>query len=86
MGLAQKAEAILDLPGGTLSSEARIEVVGNRSLTVDGHCGIVAYEPDGIRLMTRSGELRVVGDGLVLKSRNAQGVTISGRVLSIEFL
>ncbi len=86
MGLAQRAEQLLELPGGSLSGEARIEIDGKRQLTVTGSCEIREYEESLVRLLTRVGELRVNGDALVLDHLHCGGVSISGRLLSIEFL
>lgn len=86
MKLSQKAERILDLPQGALTGEAHIEIEGKERLTVDGDCEVTEYEDTFVRLRTRSGEVRVTGDGLNLEHLRAKGVSLAGRLLSVEFL
>lgn len=86
MGLAQKAERMLELPEGSLTGDARIEIDGKRSLTVTGSCEIREYEDTLVRLVTRSGEVRICGDALTLDNLHSGGVSVNGRLLSVEFL
>ena len=86
MALTQKAEQLLELPQGILSGDAHIEIDGRHHVSVTGSCDIREYEEDVIRLNTRSGEVRLNGDALVLDTLHNDGVTVRGRILSIEFL
>lgn len=86
MKLTQKAEQFLDMPDGSLTGEARLEIDGRRRLTVEGACDILEYEDSMVRLHTLSGEVRVTGDRLMLDCLHQTGVCLSGRLLSVEFL
>ncbi len=86
MSFVQRAEQFLELPDGSLSREPRMEIVGARRLTLDGVCDILAYDADCIRLKTRSGELRIVGEELNIEHLYAGGATVGGQILSVEFL
>lgn len=86
MKFTQKAEQLLDLPGGILSGEVRLEIEGRTRLTADGDTAIVSYDDDHVRFMTKSGEIRVSGDRLVLESFRSSGVCVSGQLLTVEFL
>jgi len=86
MSFVQHAERFLELPDGALSREPRLEIVGARRLTLDGACDIIAYEPDCIRLKTRSGELRIAGVELNMEHLYAGGATVGGQIVSVEFL
>lgn len=59
--LAHRVETVLELPGGTLSGEARIEMTGNRRAVVESCRGILEYEEGVIRLNTGSGIVRLWG-------------------------
>ena len=83
---SQKAERFLDLPDGALSGEARIEMFGRQRLCAQGLCDILEYEADRIRLKTKSGEVRILGDALVIEAYRATDVVISGRLLTVEFV
>lgn len=84
--LSQKAERVLDLPEGSLTGEARLEIEGNSLLTLDGSCEILEYEQTCIRFSAKSGEIRVTGNGLTLDSLYAKGACVSGHLLSVEFI
>ncbi len=81
-----KAERFLDLPDGALSGEARVELEGRRRVSAHGTCDILEYEADRVRLKTRSGELRILGDDLVIEAYHTSGVVIGGRLLAVEFV
>lgn len=83
---SQKAERFLDLPDGALSGEARVEIFGHRHLCAQGLCDILEYETDRIRLKTRSGEVRILGDELVIEAYHTTDVVIGGRLLCVEFM
>ena len=84
MGLTQRAERLLDLPTGALSGEARIEIEGAHQVVVTGNCEIREYEPMLVRLNTRSGEVRIRGDRLVLDDLHSDSIAVSGAILSVE--
>ncbi len=86
MALTQKAEDLFELPQGTLTGEASIELNGRHRVTVTGSCEVREYEDSFIRLMTRSGEVRINGDALALDNLHRNGVSVLGRILSVEFL
>ena len=86
MRWARKAEDLLDLPDGALTGEAHLAVDGRRRITIDGLAEILQYEDTAVRLMTRSGEVRIVGDMLCLERYQTDAVVVTGCVLAVEFL
>lgn len=83
---SHRAERWLDLPDGALTGESHIEIDARRRVSVDGLCEIVEYTDTVVRLHTKSGELRLQGDRLVLEQYGAIGTVVSGQLLSLEFL
>ena len=86
MGLTHKAEHLLELPAGSLSGEARIEIDGKRSVTVTGACEIREYETSLVRLTAKSGDILITGDDLQLDDLHSRGISVSGRILSVELV
>lgn len=84
--IARRVEQVLELPGGTLSAAARIEMTGNRRAVVEGCCGIVEVEEGIIRLNTGSGILRFVGRDLGLSCMTEDSAVVTGFILSVEFM
>ncbi len=86
MKITQKAEELFDLPSGSLTGEAHLEIEGCRTLCAQGDTAIISYDDDHVRFSTRSGEVRVSGDRLVLECFRANSICVKGRLLSVEFL
>lgn len=79
-------ERALELPVGSLSGCANIEMLGNRRVVIDGCQGIIEYGDDIVRLSTTSGVLRFTGRSLSLNCLTQDSAVIEGFILSIEFL
>ncbi len=84
--LARKVEQVLELPGGTLTGAARVELTGNRRAVVESCKGILEYEEGVIRLNTGSGVLRFMGRELGLSCLTEDSAVVTGFILSVEFL
>ena len=69
-----------DLSGRT----ARITSIGNRSLLVENHCGILEFTQDRITLSTRCGCVVVVGDGLSLSQVRRDALVIDGSIRDVQ--
>ena len=79
-------ESVLELPAGTLSGTARIELSGNTRAVVEGCKGILEYEDDVIRLNTASGIIRFMGQNLGMNCLNEDSAVVEGKILSVEFM
>ena len=84
--IAQRMERALELPCGTLTSAARMELSGNRRVVVEGSRGILEYEEGQIRLSTASGEVRFMGRDLCMNCLTEDSAVVTGVILSVEFL
>ena len=84
--LAHRVETVLELPGGTLSGEARIEMTGNRRAVVESCRGILEYEEGVIRLNTGSGIVRFMGRDLGLSCLTEDSAVVTGFFLAVEFV
>ena len=71
---------ICDLSGKT----ARITSIGNRSLLVENHCGILEFTAEQITLATRCGSVVVVGDGLSLSQVRRDALVIDGNIRDVK--
>lgn len=84
--IARRVEQALELPEGMLTSEARMEVYGNKRVMIEGNCSIVEYETDVIRLNTESGIVRFMGRDLCLSCLTRTSAVVTGQILSVEFV
>ena len=84
--IAHRVEQALELPGGTLSGAARVELSGNRRAVVESCRGILEYEEGVIRLNTGSGIIRFMGRELGLSCLTEDSAVVTGFILSVEFM
>ena len=84
--LPQRVEQAFELPDGTVSKLARIELCGDRRIILEGCRGIAAYEEDTIVLRTDSGTIRFRGRDLVITCFTCDEAVITGQILSLEFV
>ena len=84
--ITQRVEQVLELPEGSLSGAARVELSGNRRAVVEGCRGMLEYEEGVIRLNTTSGIVRFMGRDLTMNCLTEDSAVVSGTILSVEFL
>lgn len=84
--LAHRVERILDLPDGSLTGTARIELSGNRRAAVEGCRGILEYEEGVIRLNTGSGIIRFTGRNLGVSCLTEDSAVVTGYIQTMEFM
>ena len=82
----RKGRTGIELPVGSLSSAARIELMGNKRVIVDGCHGIVEYSDDLVRMQTGSGMIRFKGTMLSISCLTEDSAIIEGNILSLEYL
>lgn len=84
--IPERVEQVLELPVGSLSGAARIELSGNRRAVVEGCRGIVEYSDGLIRLNTSSGIVRFTGNNLSMSCLTEENAVVEGVILAVEFL
>ncbi|OUN03337.1 sporulation protein [Flavonifractor sp. An92] len=81
--LEQTAETF-DLPGDLVAGLPRIEVVGDREVRMSHHRGILAYGSQAIHISGGKLIVKVRGEGLELRSMNADELLITGQIQALE--
>lgn len=81
--LEQTAETF-DLPGDLVAGLPRIEVVGDREVRMSHHRGILAYGREEIHISGGKLIVKVRGQGLELRSMNADELLITGQIQALE--
>ena len=79
-GSAPALDWFCDLSGRT----ARITSIGNRSLLVENHCGILEFTAERIVLATRCGNVVVVGAKLELTQVRRDALVIEGSIRDVQ--
>lgn len=86
MQVTKQAEAFLDLPQGALTGELLTEIRGRRQVILEGACDLIEYSESCVRLRAQGQEVRLTGDRLSIETLSAGGASVSGVLLSVEFL
>ncbi len=64
---------------------AKIELTGNREISVDGCRGILEYDESIVRLNLGNMIIKITGAGLTIPSMAAEQTTVTGSIASVEF-
>ena len=81
-----RMESALELPGGLLTGGVHIELTDRREALVEGCRRIDDYADDRVVLETGGGTVRITGSELCLARTDKTTVTVTGSLLSVEFL
>ena len=88
-GLKKKREPVLSAflsDTKTFFQEARVEMLGNRELFIEGACKVVEYDEGVIRVNTRKGDLLITGAELTIVGYGPSVMTIKGKLGGISWL
>ena len=92
-GMGRKKETVLsavaelfDLPGDIVAGLPHLEMVGDRQLFLEHHCGILSYSDSCIDVNTERGPLRVRGRGLNLLAMTGEELRIGGIIDGVEWV
>ncbi len=81
----KKKERKLQLPDVILN-EAKIEMISNREIIVDGCKGVIEYGENLIKLNIGELVLSLVGDNMIIESFDSGVAIIRGRFAEIDFI
>ncbi len=73
----------LGLPAQILPREPKITICGSRVL-IENHGGIMTYTKERIEVRSRSGFVRINGDGLQLAAMTLTDIVVRGLIISVE--
>lgn len=76
----------LQLPTDILLGAAILTLSDNRILKVENLKGILACEPNYIRLLCKHFRITITGEGLIIHSYSKEEVVITGRVHEIHYV
>ena len=83
-GLLEKTAEALDLPGEIVAGLPHIELTGSHELRMENHKGILAYGSQEIHISGGKLIIKVRGEGLELKSMNANQLLITGSITGVD--
>ena len=81
---AEWVAQIFSLPADAVAGLPLLALTGDRQLRVEGHRGILAYDPREIHIGGGKVTIRVRGMGLELKVMNRTELLITGQIFAVE--
>ena len=82
--LIDKLSRAADLPEDRLARLARVTLLGDRIITVEGHCGVLLCEPEQVMFRSRSGPVRICGKQLCISRIDEQELEVRGQICRVE--
>ena len=83
-GPAEWMAQIFSLPADAVAGLPLLALTGDRQLRVEGHRGILAYDPREIHIGGGKVTIRVRGLGMELKVMNRSELLITGQIFAVE--
>lgn len=80
--LKQKFLTAMDLPVELLNDVPRITLIGNNNLLIENHKGIIEYDENIIRLVSR---INILGNQIKVEEINNEEIFITGEITNVEF-
>jgi sporulation protein YqfC len=65
--------------------DSRIEIFGRKKIVIEGCFGIRDYSEEVVSINMSKYTLVIMGDNLSLQNMQQKNITITGKILSIEF-
>ncbi len=83
-GVAHRIVRALELPPDVVLNLPKMTLIGGIQVLVENHAGLLAYEPEKIRIRTVQGELVISGVGLKIGSILPKELVVDGRIAHVE--
>lgn len=76
----------LELPMDVALDLPKIIIMGDLRVDITNHKGIIEYGQDLIRINSKLGMIRVVGEGMEIKNILMEEISIIGQIQKVEIL
>ena len=82
--LMERMLDMVDLHTEPIPGQSLIEILGDQSLLIENHCGVVSYGTERIVVKTRKGCIQICGIGLILMKMSKDILRVTGTIRTIE--
>lgn len=83
-GILDRLALSADLPGESIPGQALIEILGDKRVLIENHCGVTKYSETAICIKVKFGQIQVSGCGLHLMKMTKQQAIICGRIDAVS--
>lgn len=82
--LFERVARVVDLSTEPVPGKPLVEIVGDRAVLIENHCGVVSYSPECVSVKAKRGCICVHGSGLVLTKMSKEQLRICGTIRNVE--
>ncbi len=82
-GIFDKLAIAADLPGESVPGQSLVEILGDRRVLLENHCGVTKYSQECICVKVRYGQIQISGCDLHLMKMTKQQIIICGRIEAV---
>lgn len=82
--LWEKMVKAVDLTTEPIPGKSLIEILGNHSVLIENHCGVISYNTERIIIKTSNGCICVLGRSLKLSRMSKEQLRIVGIIHNVE--
>lgn len=75
----------LQIPREIVFDVPRIVVTGNSEITIENHKGIITFDKKTIKINSKLGPIKIVGENFEILFIGGSTITISGKFSGIEY-
>ena len=73
-----------DYPGEVLTGVPVVEIKGDTEASVLNHRGVLAYDPQAVRIATAIGQITLTGCGLRVFRMNRERIVLHGKISCVQ--
>lgn len=79
-----KMARAVDLSTEPIPGKPLVEIVGDRSVLIENHCGVISYSAQCICVKTKQGCICISGSDLVLTRMSKEQLRVCGFIQGVE--
>lgn len=80
----ERVARAMDLSNEPEPGKPLVEIVGNRSVLIENHNGVLSYSREQVTIKTKMGCICIFGEGLVLTKMSREQLRVCGNIFSVE--
>jgi len=84
--LGQKLAEFLEIPLETAIDWPKLMLSANQNLLLQNHRGVIEYAQNVVRVNTKLGEIKIIGQKLMIIFAGKDEIEISGQICQIEYV
>lgn len=81
----EQIAGFLEIPSDILYDLPKITVIGNLQLYIENHRGVIAYNPESIRIAVSAGEVEILGRELVIRNITREEIHLDGLISGLRY-